>query len=417
MKTYSMIISGCILCSLTLSSLTSCNGSDDIDGGGNNIPELTKIQLTDIESNATEALNDFGFRFFKSAVSLEKELNVENGNMSVSPISAEMALSILANVMDQESEEAFLNTIGANNISELNATCNKLLRYLQTKSNGADVRMPNSVWYCQDLNPQDEWRNDIAAYFYAPVVPLDFKDKKSVRIINDWCNENTNGLIPEIIDKISDNADVYLLNAMYFNGVWQIKFDKNKTTADLFKGRDTQSDVDMMHSKFETLYFEGEEYDCVYLFFKGNTRISLILPKNNTQVADIIKDMSFSDYKSIHSRCEEAIVNLVLPKFEIKNDLMLNEPLSQIGINLNIDGAKLGLIRRESVNIQQKLKMRVDEDGAEMAAVTIVGTYGSPGGSSLPPREVTMTFNRPFIYFVENSVTGSILMAGTVNNL
>lgn len=55
--------------------------------------------------------------------------------------------------------------------------------------------------------------------FEAKAEILDFSDKENTcNTINAWCNENTEGLIPEIMkpDMLNENSELCLTNSLYF---------------------------------------------------------------------------------------------------------------------------------------------------------------------------------------------------------
>src|SRR5690554_932709 len=58
------------------------------------------------------------------------------------------------------------------------------------------------------------------SYYDATVQPVEFGNAKTVDIINGWASDNTNGLIEKVIDQTNSMDLMYLLNAIYFKGIW-----------------------------------------------------------------------------------------------------------------------------------------------------------------------------------------------------
>lgn len=59
--------------------------------------------------------------------------------------------------------------------------------------------------------------------FQAEVQNLDFSDAENVcKTINHWCDENTEGMIPEIItpDSITKDTGLCITNSLYFESGW-----------------------------------------------------------------------------------------------------------------------------------------------------------------------------------------------------
>jgi serpin B len=65
--------------------------------------------------------------------------------------------------------------------------------------------------------------------------------------------------------------------------------------------------------------------------------------------------------------------------------------------------------------VKQKAAIEVNESGTEAAAATVVALVESagPDAAVIPVLE----FNRPFIYFIKEKSTGSIVFSGIVQNL
>ena len=69
------------------------------------------------------------------------------------------------------------------------------------------------------FNPLKEF-NLIAEKYLAPIEPL-----ISVEQVNNWCSNKTHGKINKILDKLSPGTLMIILNAVYFKGEWDTKFD------------------------------------------------------------------------------------------------------------------------------------------------------------------------------------------------
>ena len=95
-------------------------------------------------------------------------------------------------------------------------------------------------------------------YFLAEPVGMDFGQAvQSASAINQWVKEQTNQKIQDLIgpESISSMTKLILVNAIYFKGDWNVKFDKSKTRKGDFHVSPTKTiQTDMMFSKKEYAY-------------------------------------------------------------------------------------------------------------------------------------------------------------------
>ena len=61
--------------------------------------------------------------------------------------------------------------------------------------------------------------------------------------------------------------------------------------------------------------------------------------------------------------------------------------------------------------MRQKAKIKVNEEGAEAAAITVAGMYTNAVGPQEYPK-ATFHANRPFVYAISEASSGVILFVG-----
>lgn len=378
------------------------------------IPVIDKINLESSEKVGNDNLNKFAINFFNVASSHDNVY--KDGNVVVSPLSASIALTLLANTCDKEMEDAIVEMLGQSNIASLNSVTNKLMRFLPSKTNGATLTLANSVWYADDLSPEALWRDNLVQNLYSEIAPLNFRSAESVDIVNRWCYEQTEGMIDNFIDKLDENTSVCLLNALYFAGNWAKKFDKTLTDKATFNGRDEKSSISMMHMSNFLKFSKANDYNAVFLPMEGNAEIMMILPNSENKAKAIAENINFEEYSDLVISRRNALVTLSIPKFEINTTSQLESFLHAMGMPLKTKIFDLGSEEDQDVKVKQNIHSIIDEDGAKVAATTIAEVIAStPDISKI--EEVTLTFDRPFIYIVRNTVTGTILISGIINNL
>jgi serine protease inhibitor len=96
------------------------------------------------------------------------------------------------------------------------------------------LNIANSLWYKEGYPLKADFLKLNTDYFNAEVRSLDFEKAWAVDTINNWCARKTNQLIPKVLNEISRDAAAFLINAVYFKGIWRKKFDKKNTEEALF---------------------------------------------------------------------------------------------------------------------------------------------------------------------------------------
>ena len=233
---------------------------------------------------------------------------------------------------------------------------------------------------------------------------------KSVQQVNKWCDNKTHGKIKKIIDELNDNIFMIILNAVYFKGEWVYHFNKDLTKKETFYNQNKfESKVDMMEITKHFKYFSDSNLQSIELpFIKETITALIILPNKNIGINEFIELLSKDNeyLYTIADNMKTSKVNLRLPKFELTYNKSLKDVLKSMGVNLPFDvNADFSNIRRQNdifINdIIHKTYLKVNEDGTEAAAVTMVEMMFN----SFMPREekiIDMEVNRPFLFILRN---------------
>lgn len=100
----------------------------------------------------------------------------------------------------------------------------------------------------------------------AQVQELDFTSPTAKDVINQWCATQTNNCIKEVIQEIPADARMYLINALYFKGIWKSQFDKSATGQDNFTNVDgSQQKVAMMNQTATFSYTQTDDFSIAEL--------------------------------------------------------------------------------------------------------------------------------------------------------
>ena len=382
-------------------------------------------------SNKTEGL-EYGKEDYKKIVSANNQLSFkllpelevdQNGNFFISPISLFMALSMVYNGAEQQTKEEIANVLQSQGIAveELNKANASWMAMLQNDSDKVQLHIANSIWLNENFHFQDKFSKNVSQYFDAEVQEIDVFDRESSKRINDWVKKSTNKKITEIVSPpLNSDLLAILLNAIYFKGDWKFAFGKEQTAKSVFYVEDgTIKDVEFMRLKEELSYLETEKFQAVSLpYGDGKMSMKVFAPKEDTSLVDFEKIITNEHWDKWLSEFELKEGMIILPKFQLEYEVLLNEPLQNLGmITAFEEKANFTKMTQESEImidiIKQKTFINVNEEGTEAAAVTSVEMVVEMASVDEP---FYMNVNRPFFIAITDEETGAILFMGWIAN-
>ena len=377
-------------------------------------PGPKEINLTQKGKILVEADNLFGINLFKEVLKIEEP----DVNVMISPLSVSLALAMTYNGADGDTKEAMEKTLELSGftIDEINENYKMLIDALASVDPKVLMSIANSIWYKQTFNVEQDFIDVNQNYFYAEVSPLDFLDPESVNTINNWVANKTNDKITEILDYIPDDAVMYLINAIYFKGIWKYEFDESDTEEKPFYLSDgTTKDVPMMAQEGSFNYFSNDILQAVELpYGAGNYSMIILLPKSNKTPDDIIDRLNNDNWNKWLSEFYEAgEVHIQFPKFKFEYEDSLNNELINMGMEIAFSGSadfsKINPLKRLFISrVIHKTFIEVNEEGTEAAAVTLVELCETSMAGE------AFIVNKPFIFVIKEKYTNSIIFMGKV---
>jgi serpin B len=415
-----------MLCGCSSNSNEPDDPTNQEQGSSNEIavvdlPAYTNsISLTSNEKVVNEGINEFSFKLFDAVVSNKEKSAFDNsGNVSISPIGLALCTGLFANAVDDETANKIVNIFSKSDLDSYNNACKKLLEYLPNEINGAEMVLANSAWLSNQYKFTDSYKKELNSVYYSEVYDVDFNDSSVQSVIDKWCSTKTKGTINNLPVPTNSETQYVLLNAMYFKGDWQSKFDKANTTEKVFYGSSAKSKINMMQQELNAVYFESNNFAAVKLPYNGGgTEMVIVLPAEGADANEFARTFDYASWQEIGKNASIAKVDLSLPKFNIAQTTNLTTALGVLGIPMSdINLAKACNSISGAPTFAQNTYSNIDEEGTTIAAITENMMASTPGTSATEYKKVTMNVNRPFLYFVYNTTTGSILMAGSISNL
>lgn len=272
------------------------------------VPAKAVDVLPDMDAGAAAAA-DFGVRLFQTSME-------EGKNTLISPLSVLYALAMTANGADGETLAQMEQVLGMG-VDNLNSY---MLAYLDLLPESKDYKMSlaNSIWFKDDPNfaVEQSFLQTNADYYGAGAYKAAF-DEGTRNDINNWVKEHTDGMIPEIIDEIPDEAIMYLVNALAFDAKWADEYEEHQIREGRFTMEDgTRQDVDMMHSE-EYTYLEDDMATGFIKYYKDRKYAFVaMLPNEGVTVSQYVDSLTGEHLRELLNNRQDLTVFASIPKFE-----------------------------------------------------------------------------------------------------
>ena len=371
----------------------------------------------EIKKDVNDELNGFGLELLKNVAKDERGKNV-----LVSPLSAAACLGMIANGAEGETRTEFESAFGGK-VEDVNAIINKIL-----SNSGDEVKLANSVWIRDGaVEVEENFLKTVKEVYNAEVYRSAFNNQ-TLKDVNNWCLNKTDGMIKDVLSDIDPDDMIYLINALLFDAKWQTEYEKQDIKSDYFTTYGGESKkVDMLRS-VESTYLDFGNADGFLKRYKGGKYSFLgILPDENIDIYDFVASLDGGKYKNAFEADDRdseypVVVKAGIPEFSFEYLKNLNDTLQGMGIEkaFSDETAEFDKMGRTVIGdlylgfVIQKTKIELDRNGTRAAAITI----GGGKGTSAPPREsVNIILDRPFVFGIIDNVTHMPLFLGVATNL
>ena len=376
-----------------------------------------------VELSEPEELKELSFSVKDFSFDLFPRLAEDDKNIFISPYSIHTALVMAYRGAGEESAKEMSEVLGLTDMELETLMKNSLglKQYLEHFSKENEVAIANALFLRDDIPFLSSYKTDAERYFEGKIDPL----PDTGEIVNDWVFENTREKIDKIIDPGPIDYDViaYLVNAIYFQGVWAEEFDENNTEKRPFYGTGGEVEVDMMENESDYLFAVSENMKSVTIEYKdGDYLFHAFMPTDDRALSEFYVDFDRETFDLMKPTSNEEIV-LRIPKFTMEDEFKLVDVLKGMGMELVFEESLADfseMVDLDAIGLNVFISdilhasfIEVDEKGTEAAAATAVEMKLE--SASLPPTVVE--FNRPFLFLIEEPETGTILFMGHLANL
>lgn len=354
---------------------------------------------------------------FQSSVAAGK-----NSNILISPLSIQLALAMTANGANGQTREEMEALLGGGiSLEDLNEYLHTYVNSLPSEEK-YKLHIANSIWFRDDenrLHVEQDFLQRNADYYRAQIYKAAF-DTQTLRDINTWVDQNTDGMIDKILNDIDRDDVMHLINAMAFDAQWQTGYQSSDVrTREFTNIAGKKTFVQMMHSE-EGIYLQDDQATGFMKPYQdGKYSFAALLPNEGVDIYDYIAGLTGEGLANTIGNAWSVDVAVNLPKFSYENEMTMNSILAQLGMPTAFDSAsadfsRLGYSTAGNIyigNVKHKTFICVDEAGTKAGAVTNVAM------KDLCAVYRTVTLDRPFVYMIIDTQTNLPIFMGVVTDI
>lgn len=405
------MMTGCGNSAQLLTSNQQAEDEGNTEHGTENV--MTKEQQEDFR----EVTADFSMELFAKSIEKKK-------NSMVSPTSVLMAMTMAENGAAGNTLVEMQDTLGQGASLEVqNSTLSSWYHALPSAEH-AKLDVANSIWIKDNedaIHVEDDFLKENQKYYEAQIYKAAFDDA-TIKDINGWVEENTDGMIDEIVDEIPAQVVMYLINAVAFDTRWQDVYEVVQVSEAAFTNADGDvKQTDMMYSQ-ESRYIETEDATGFIKPYEEGYSFVALLPEKGMTVEDYIEGLDGEEFLSGIEKAENVSVLTMLPKFEAEYTVTLNQVLQDMGIRDAFDPVRADFSETGSADggplyiskVLHKTFISVDELGTKAGAVTVVA---KESGSAMMEEPKQVYLDRPFVYAIIEDESSLPIFIGTVQDV
>lgn len=376
-----------------------------------------EVAYEEIVEDENAAVTDFAVRLLQNSME-------EGENTLISPLSVLVALAMTVNGAEGETRTQMEEVLGMS-AEDLNTYVHAYMESLPEEE-GYKLSLANSIWFTDDekFTVNEDFLQLNADYYGAGIYETPFDDSTR-KDINLWVEENTDGMIKDILDKIPDEAVMYLVNALAFEAEWPKAYEKSDVREGIFTTEDgVEQAVELMHSS-EYQYLEDENAKgFIKYYLDNNYAFAALLPDENVSVEEYVNSLTGERLHAMLSEPVNISVTAALPKFETEYDVEMSDVLKEMGMSLAFEPdlaefSKLGTHVDGNIYINRVLHktfISVAEKGTKAGAATVVEMVTECAMEEMvEPKKVIL--DRPFIYMLIDCEHQIPFFIGTMMNV
>ncbi len=362
-------------------------------------------EKTELKGDENQALTDFGLKLLKASLKNDSKDDTKPENVLVSPLSIFECLNMVENGAKENTLREMEETMGLE-VNQGNKWFKGYNNFLE-EDKEQKLFIANSIWFknSKELKVEKTFLEKNAFYYNADIYKRAFDDGLKDEI-NQWVSEKTNKMINEILDKVPEDAVMYLINAISFVSDWEEQYEEDEVFDSEFTLEDgSEEEIELMYSE-EYEYLENDNSTGIIKPYKnGKFAFVALLPNEDIKIKDYLESLSAEEIHSMIKNRSEEEVYTYIPKFQSDYGIELGKILQEMGMKdafhvNNADFSELAILQNGNISISKVIHnthIEVDERGTKAAASTMVEMEDE---AIMEEETKTVRLDRPFVYMI-----------------
>lgn len=376
---------------------------------------VEQIRGSKLVPELLQSLNEF------AGASTALALDGQKGKNAIySPVSLWAALAMAAQCAEGDSRTQVLNALGAESVEDLQEQVSQVWRRLYTENGTSSLLLANSIWLDSGKPGSyvQETLDTLAEQYFAGTYCVPMGTAEADKAVTEWISQQTNGLIGSGDPVVETDALTLalLVSTLYYRAGWKDAFQPEQTWQDDFtNGQGQTAQTAFMHRTASGNWCKAEGYQAAALSTDLGEMV-FVLPDEGTTPESLLQD---SDFLGKLEFDRFGPVEWSVPKFDVNSDLDLMETLHKLGVTDLLSPGKADLsaltdLEASLSDAKQLARVKVDEEGVEAAAATIL-SFKLASATIEDPEVCVMDLDRPFLFVIR---TENIpLFVGVVNQV
>jgi len=347
----------------------------------------------------------------------------KTNNKVCSPVNIYLALAMLCEITDGNSQKEILNALGCESVDSLRNQAKAVWISSNCDDGVVTSQLSSSIWLSDKREYNTDTINKIVDNYFASVYCGDVCSDKYTQELRNWINDHTGNLLKDSTEDIKLDKDtlIAIITAVYYEAAWDEPFEEYNTNSNIFCGLNGEQNVDFMNSTESSYFYQTDEFDATSKSLQNGNRMVFIKPSDGQSVDSVLESNGLVEFLFDTSGSNKEIKSVLLsvPKFDVKSEIDLIPVLKELGISDVFDVKKSDFSPLVSGDnpvvdvVKHASRVMIDEEGCVAAAFTEIMVKDT---AIMIEQPIEFKLDKPFIFAIigDNNIP---LFVGTVESI